>query len=104
MSNEVTNAPSPPGKDPLTPGIKTSEFYATGAGMFLSTLFTLLAAFNTLHISEQQRQAIYEFSAVSWIALPVAYSFGRSFVKGRAVSSAAAPPSSSSSEVSIQSR
>lgn len=102
MSSEVTNAPSPPGKDPLTPGVKTSEFLATGAGMFLSTLLTLLAAFNMLHISEQQKQAIYEFSTVSWIALPMAYSFGRSFVKGRAVSSTA-PPSSSSSQVSIQS-
>lgn len=72
------------------PGYKTTEFFATTAGMFIVTLLALLAAFHIINITEDQRQSILDFSAIAWIALPAVYTAGRSLVKAKA----ATPPSS----------
>jgi len=91
MGDEVTNAPLPPGKDPLTPGKNTTEFLLTSAGMFLTALFGLLATFNVLTLTPEQKMSVYEFVGISWTVLPMAYAFARSHVKAKAVS----PPSHS---------
>lgn len=90
MSDDVTNAPNPPGKDPLTPGKYTTEFLMTGAGMFLTALFGLLATFNVITFNADQKMSIYEFVGIAWIVLPAAYTWARSHVKAKAVSSAGA--------------
>lgn len=86
--NEVTAAPYLPGKDPLTPGKNTTEFLTTVAGLFLSAVLALLAAFDVLHLSEPQKETVFQFVGISWIAIPIAYAFARSYVKGKAVSGA----------------
>lgn len=86
--NDVTAAPFLPGKDPLTPGKNTTEFLTTVAGLFLSGMFGVLAAFNVLHLSDVQKDSVYQFVAISWVALPIAYAFARSYVKGKAVEGA----------------
>jgi hypothetical protein len=85
----------------IKPGTQTTEFKVTAGGMFLAALFAALAAFNVLNLSEAQEETVYQLAAASWIFLPMAYTFGRSYVKGKSVSP---PPvagvSSSSSSTS----
>lgn len=85
MADDVTNAPYPPGKDPLTPGKLTTEFLMTGAGMFLTALFGLLATFNVITFTPEQKMSVYEFVGISWVVLPTAYTWARSHVKAKAV-------------------
>lgn len=80
-----TTAPNPPSKDPLTPGRHTTEFLGTVAGMFVVALVGFLAAFDVLHLTEERRAALYELLAMAFVALPIAYAFARSYVKGKAV-------------------
>ena len=54
--------------------------------MFIVTLLALLAAFRVFNITEDQREAILNFSGVALIALPSLYSFARAHVKGKAAS------------------
>ena len=67
----------------MKPGYQTTEFLATGAGIFLVTLLALLAAFHLITITEAQRQAVLEFAGVAWIVLPAAYTGARSFLKSQ---------------------
>lgn len=90
-TNDVTNAPLLPGKDPLTPGKQTTEFLGTITGMFVIALVGALAAFDVLHLTEERKAALYELLAMCFVALPVAYAFARSYVKGKAVQNASAP-------------
>lgn len=88
MADEVTNAPNPvnqPASDPLKAGYRTTEFLATGAGMFLTSLLALLAVFNVVSFTPDQKEAIYKFAGVAWMVLPAAYSWARSVVKGKAL-------------------
>ena len=82
---QVTAAPNAPATDPLLKGRKTSEFMMTGAGLFLGSLFSLLAAFNVLTLTPEQKQTIYEFTGVAWFVLPAVYSAARAHIKASAV-------------------
>ncbi|MDT5061501.1 MAG: hypothetical protein QOH63_1960 [Acidobacteriota bacterium] len=66
-------------------GTSTSEFMLTGAGMTLSALLALLAAFNVLTLTELQKIAIFAFAGACWTYLPAAYAKGRSLIKAAAV-------------------
>lgn len=88
MSDELTNAPNPvnqPASDPLKSGYRTTEFLGAGAGMFLTSLLALLAVFNVVNFTPEQKQSIYDFAGVAWMVLPSVYAAVRAHVKGKAL-------------------
>jgi hypothetical protein len=73
--------------DTVKPGYKTTEFLATTAGMFIVTLLALLTSFGMVHVTPEQQGRILDFAGVAWVALPAAYTAGRSIVKAKAAGS-----------------
>jgi hypothetical protein len=71
--------------DKIKSGVQTSEFKMTGAGLLLSALLAMLAAFNILTLTPEQKTSLYEFCAVAWMVLPGLYTLGRSHMKAAAV-------------------
>jgi hypothetical protein len=66
-------------------GVSTSEFKMTGVGMLFSATLALLATFNVLTLTPEQKTSLYEFCAVAWMVLPGLYTLGRSHMKASAV-------------------
>lgn len=71
--------------DKIKSGTSTSEFKMTGLGLLLSALLALLATFNVLTLTPEQKTSLYEFCAVAWMVLPGLYTLGRSHMKASAM-------------------
>jgi hypothetical protein len=81
----VTTAPLPPAKDPLTPGMQTSEGRLAAIIAFLQALLVVITAFGKLDISADQKAALMQMITVTMTLTSSLYGFSRAYVKGAAL-------------------